>query len=396
MRLLDPYSGEAAPGLPRFCLERWQSLHETRARVLLSESGVEPLTLRVLRERYGLDLGLDSMELGYGWTQGSPELREAVAGLYEGAGPGNVLATCGSAEANLLAVLALARPGDTVVVDMPNYMQVWGLLRLRGARVLEAWRSPVNGWRLPVDRLVHLIEEHRPRAVFVTNPSNPTGSAAYERELGELAGAAARRGTILVFDEVYRGLEHGTGRRVPSIVEVAGLDGAVATGGLSKVYGLPGLRVGWLVADRRIVERAWSVKDYTTIAVPVLSDRIASRVLGSPEVRAALEERARRIVAANLETLRRMLGEPEHQGLLEPYWPVAGAYLLARTPWARDTMELAEKLFEAYGILVNPGECFMLPGTLRIGLGTDPARFPGMARELLGALQSLRGEAASN
>ncbi|HID40893.1 MAG TPA: aminotransferase class I/II-fold pyridoxal phosphate-dependent enzyme, partial [Pyrodictium sp.] len=61
-----------------------------------------------------------------------------------------------------------------------------------------------------------------------------------------------------------------------------------------------------------------------------------------------------------------------------------------------DTMELAEKLFEAYGILVNPGECFLLPGTLRIGLGTDPARFPKAARELLEALQSLRGEAASN
>ncbi|ALL00371.1 Aspartate aminotransferase [Pyrodictium delaneyi] len=394
MRLLDPYSGEAIPGLPRFCLERWQSLHETRARVLLSESGVEPLTLHELRERYGLDLGLDGVELGYGWTQGSPELREAVAGLYEGAGPENVLATCGSAEANLLAVAALVKPGDTVVVDMPNYMQVWGLLRLRGARVLEAWRSPANGWKLPVDRLVHLIEEHRPSAVFITNPNNPTGSAAYERELGELAEAAARRGTILVFDEVYRGLEHGTGRRVPSIVEVAGLSQAVATSGLSKVYGLPGLRVGWLVADQKTIERAWSVKDYTTIAIPVLSDHIASRVLGSPEVRAALEERARRIVAANLEALRGMLEEQGHQGLLEPYWPSAGAYLLARVPWARGTMELAERLFEVYGILVNPGECFMLPGTLRIGLGADPARFPKAARELLEALQSLQRETA--
>ena len=383
----SPYLGEAVAGLPRFCLERWQSLHETQARVLLSESGVEPLPLRMLEEDYGLSLGLGDTVLGYGWTQGSPELREAIAGLYEGAGPGNVLATCGSAEANLLAVLALVQPGDTVVVDMPNYMQVWGLLRLRGARVLEAWRSPVEGWRLPVDKLVGLVEEHRPRAVFVTNPNNPTGSAAYERELEELAEAARRAGSVLVFDEVYRGLEHATGRRVPSIVEVAGLDAAVAVGGLSKVYGLPGLRVGWLVAGEETVERAWSVKDYTTIAVPMLGDRIASRVLGSPDVRAALEERARRIVRANLETLRRLLAEPGYRGLLEPYWPAAGAYLLARVPWTRETMGLAERLFQRRSVLVNPGECFMLPGTLRIGLGVDPTRFPGMAAELLEALR---------
>ena len=290
----------------------------------------------------------------------------------------------GSAEANLLAVMALVRPGDTVVVDMPNYMQVWGLLRLRGARVVEAWR-------LPVARLVELIEALRPRAVFVTNPSNPTGAVAGEGELYELAEAAERRGTVLVFDEVYRGLEHG-GARAPSIVEVAGPGTGVSVSGLSKAYGLPGLRLGWLAADPRTAERAWAVKDYTSIAVSRLSDHIASRILNTPGAVEALLERARSIVAGNLEALRRALMEPPNRGLLEPWWPAAGAFLLARLPWARRGDTVAEQLYRAEGVLTVPGECFMLPWpALRIGLGLEPPAFREALEALLRGLRGIRG-----
>jgi aspartate/methionine/tyrosine aminotransferase len=359
--------GEAAAGLPVFCLERWQSLHETRVEVNLAESGVEPPSPR---EALGLGLTLDqdSLRLGYGWTKGSPELRGEIASWLGGVVDGeSIVVTCGSAEANLLAVTGLVGPGDTVVVDMPNYMQVPGLLRLRGARVVEAWRRPEEGWALPVWSIVGLIRDLRPRAVFITNPNNPTG--AVERGgLWDIARAAAAAGTVLVVDEVYRGLEL-EGGVTPTILEAALEEGAdaVSVGGLSKAFGLPGLRVGWAAAtSRSLADRLWSVKDYTTIAPPGPSEALALKALREP-VRRRLLERGRAIVSRNLEALEAAIRE--YDAPLRVARPAAGAFALVDVDEVEDTFSLAQRLLEAHSLLVNPGECFGIQGYLRVGLG---------------------------
>ncbi|MET1128247.1 MAG: aminotransferase class I/II-fold pyridoxal phosphate-dependent enzyme [Thermoproteota archaeon] len=373
--------GEAASGLQAFCLERWQSLHETQARVLLSESGVEPLTLAELEE-LGVELGdLKDIPLGYGWTRGSPELRKAVAGLYGGSvDPEGILVTNGSAEANLAAVVSIVRPGDVVAVDMPNYMQVAGLLRWVGAQVVELWRKPPS-WSFPLDEALRVIEERRPKALFVTDPNNPTGSYMSRRELSKLADAAGAAGTLLVFDEVYWGLELEGDR--PSVLEVAGPELAVSISGLSKVYGLPGLRIGWLASTPERSERAWSVKDYTTIAPNVLSDFVASKVLSNPRVVETLRERARTIVTTNLSRLEEVLRSIQNRVRL--HRPRAGAYALIEVGKG-GTLEVAYKLFRDHGILVNPGECFGIPGYLRVGLGEKPEKFRTSAALLAEAL----------
>ncbi|MEB3807167.1 MAG: pyridoxal phosphate-dependent aminotransferase [Desulfurococcales archaeon] len=357
-----------ASDLPPFCLERWQSERETSAEILLSESGVDPVTLEYLKT-IGVDVDLYSVDLGYGWTRGSPGLRKGIAELYSVINEDQVLVTTGSAEANLLAVTSIVRPGDIVVVDMPNYMQVHGLLQARRAEIYEAWRSPQNGWSMPIEDLLELLKKRKPRAVFITNPNNPTGRV--EREaLESLAEEAAKHETVIIVDEVYRGLEHST-TPAPSILEYASKYNvpAVSVAGLSKVYGLPGLRIGWIAStDSGIVEKAWSVKDYTTISPPRLSEAVAEAVL-SPHIRGKLVERAQRIVRRNLELLREELAGAE--GLVEPWWPEAGAFMLLRIPWARNTLGLSQRMYTDYGLLVNPGECFELPGVIRIGLGTS-------------------------
>jgi aspartate/methionine/tyrosine aminotransferase len=355
--------GEIVPGFPVFCLERWQSLHETRARVLLSESGVEPPSHEELEE-LGIDLSLAGLDLGYGWTKGWPPLREAIAEMLYGGliGPENIVVTAGGAEANLLAVLSTIAPGSLVVVDVPNYLQVHGLLEARGARIIRLRRRPEESWHLDLARLAELIEEEGPKAVFVTNPNNPTG--AVERRLREVAEAAARKGTILVFDEVYRGLELA-GDVAPTVLEAAAEYGAaaVSTGSLSKVYGLPGLRIGWLAASREeLADRAWAVKDYTTISSSRIGEKIAREVLAEAEE--ALRRRAQTIAARNLEALAAALGPCRGVRI---YRPEAGAFALIEVP--ADTGRLARRLYDGYGILVNPGECFEAPGFIRVGLG---------------------------
>jgi aspartate/methionine/tyrosine aminotransferase len=375
--------GEIRRGLRAFCLERWQSLHENYARVNLSDSGVAPLTLAELEE-LGLDLGgLRGLELGYGWTRGSPELRSRISELYGGeVGEGEILVTAGSAEANLAAAMSLVEEGDLVGVDVPNYMQVPGLVRFLGARARELKRTHPS-WRFPVGEAVRFIEEEKPKVVFVCNPNNPTATVLRESEVEEMAEAARRAGALLVFDEVYWGSEQGGDR--PSALEIAGKDVALSVCGLSKVYGMPGLRLGWLAGRRDLVERAWAVKDYVSIAPSILSDRIASTVLTRDNV-AKLRKRAREIVKGNFELLLKTIDSD----LLQPLPVEGGAFAWAKVPWAEDTLSLCELVFARRGVLVNPGECFENPGFLRIGLGQRQESFAASLRELVEALREAR------
>ncbi len=369
-------------------MERWQSERENKARILLSESGVEPLTLEELIG-YGAEISLDKIVIGYGWTKGSPTLRHMVSEFLDGISPENILITSGSSEANFLAVLTIVRPGDNVIVDMPNYMQIPGLLSWRGAEVYEAWRSPNNSWKIPVVDILEAIKKVKPRAIFLTVPNNPTGAIDYD-SLAEIASELKITHTILVIDEVYRGLE--IHQEISKSAITLGVEygvPVVVTGGLSKVFGLPGLRIGWIASNiKGIIDSAWANKDYTTISPPRISEVIATQALRR-EVRDRLIERAKTIVKRNIEILKEIIYNKKE--LLEPWWPLAGSFLLARVPWVRDTMKLAETLFNKYGILVVPGECFELPGTVRIGLGR---RDPNIAREefleLLNALENIK------
>ncbi len=375
--------------LPEFCLERWQSLRETKARILLSESGVEPLTIEALNG-IGASLSLDKVVLSYGWTRGSPSLRHAIADFLGGVSPENVLVTNGSSEANFLAVMTIVSPGDSVIIDMPNYMQVPGLLAWKRAEVFEAWRIREGQWQLPVGEIVDAVRRVKPRALFITSPNNPTGAVDWEA-LETIVAELRNTHTILVVDEVYRGLEiHGDLARSALRLGIEHGVPVVVTGGLSKVFGLPGLRIGWLASNiNGIVEKAWSLKDYTTISPPRLSEVIATEALRDP-LRSRLIARAKGIVRRNIDILRELLSGRED--LLEPYWPAAGAFLLARLPWAKDTMRLAERLYEERGILIVPGECFDMPGYIRVGLGREnPSAARKEFEELLEGLEKLRG-----
>ncbi|MEM0021571.1 MAG: pyridoxal phosphate-dependent aminotransferase [Fervidicoccaceae archaeon] len=382
-KIEDLLFGMMRENLRAFCLERWQSLHENFARTNMSESGVFPLRLNEL-ESFGLNLEeLMNMEIGYGWTGGSPELRERIAELYKGeVSREEVLVTAGSAEANLVAAMSTVKLGETAVVDLPNYMQIPGLIEFLGGKKLELRRSPPS-WAFPIERAINIIEERRPKAAFICNPNNPTATVIPEKDIAELGDAARRAGTILIFDEVYWGSEL-SGER-PSALEILGKDSAVSVSGLSKVYGLPGLRIGWLSGKKEIVERAWSAKDYVSIAPSILSDKIASHILGGESIE-RLRSRAKEIVRKNLrEFLSRASGD-----LLSPLQPQAGAFIWASVPWEENTLSLALDLFENWKILVNPGECFESPGYLRIGLGQEPKSFSGAMDELVGALSKER------
>ncbi len=183
-----------------FEMERMQSTYENQVAFNLSESGVRPLSPR---ELLGGDAaaadGLLDQPLVYTQSNGTPELRAAVAALYPGAGPDHVEVTNGGSEANYVAVWRLVEPGDEVVMLVPNYMQTWGLARGFGATVRE-WRlveDRASGrWRADLEALDALVGP-RTKLVVVCTPNNPTGARLTAAELDALPVLA--RGAALRF-----------------------------------------------------------------------------------------------------------------------------------------------------------------------------------------------------
>ena len=364
--------------IPPFELERFQSVHEHQVEINLTESGVEPLEVGELLGPDAIE-GLLGQPLAYTQSNGTPELRAAVATTLPGATEEHVVVANGGAEANFVACWRLIDPGDEVVVMQPNYGQVQGLAEGFGALVRpwplrEERAGPSPRWAPDVDELRALVT-NRTKLVAICNPNNPTGARLTGPEVAAVCEVAERHGAWVLSDEIYRGVEHD-GVETPTVW--GRTERAIVTGGLSKVYGLPGLRIGWAVATRDMAADLWSRRDYTTIAPSAVSDRLARHAL-APARRTALLERSRRMIAANIQVVGAWLDA--HAGDLAWVPPEAGAIGFVRYSHDIGSTALADRLRQTEGVLVVPGDHFGLDGYLRIGYGGRAASLrEGLAR----------------
>ena len=346
-----------------FEMERMQSQWENRVRHNLSESGVHPMRLHELLEPAEHEAVLQQ-RLGYPQSNGTEELRAAIASLYPGAGSDNVVVTTGTAEANFISMWHLLEPGDEAVLMLPNYMQIWGIARGLSAEVVPFRLREADRWR-PDFRELRQALSPRTRLIAVCNPNNPTGAILTDDEMRELAGLANRHGVWLLADEVYRGAERD-GRETPSFWGLH--DRVIITCGLSKAYGLPGLRLGWVVAPPETAAELWARKDYLTIGPAILSEWLARRAL-QPERRFRILERTRGILRANFPVLEAWAAGHEDQLRLVP--PRAGAIAFMRYAWPVNSTELVVRLRDEQSVLIVPGDHFGMDGLLRIGFGNE-------------------------
>jgi aspartate/methionine/tyrosine aminotransferase len=353
--------------IEQFAMERMQSTWENRVDFNLSESGVHPMTPRELLENVDLERVLDQ-PLVYTQSNGTVALRSSIAALYDGASPEHVQVTNGGSEANYLCVWRLVEPGDEVILMVPNYMQTWGLARGFGA-VVKPWPliedATARRWRPDLDALSTLITP-KTRLVIICTPNNPTGATLSASELDAIAAIAHRHGAWVLSDEVYRGAELED-EETPSMWGRS--DRVIVTSGLSKAYGLPGLRIGWIVAPPDFVASTWAYHDYTTIAPGALSDRLA-RVALDPARRPAILARTRRIVRENLPLLEAWLGA--HAPMFSWIPPRAGAIVYTRYQYAINSTALVTRLRDEKSVLIVPGDHFGMDGYLRLGFGERP------------------------
>jgi aspartate/methionine/tyrosine aminotransferase len=346
-----------------FDLERGQSLWEHKVELNLSESGVHPVTLRDL-ESLGLDLAeIEGLALGYVQTNGTPELRRALSRLYPGSHEDCFEVTNGTAEANYLVTQTLLHTGDTLLCETPNYLQVSGVARNLGARVETFGLQQHLDWAPDWDAFQRGLE-HRPRLIYVSHPNNPTGYVLSEDEVELIVEGARSVDAWLLADEVYRGAELDG---EPSTGFWGSYDKTIVTCGLSKAYGIPGARIGWVAGPPELVDRCWHLHDYTTIAPAALSDRIAQFAV-RPEIKEQLHERARGFMVPNRDLFREWVSSLE--GLVEYREPRAGAYGFVRYRAEVDSEPLCTTIRERQSVLLVAGAWMGMEKFLRISLGT--------------------------
>jgi hypothetical protein len=374
--------------LEPFAMERLQSSYEHEVDFNLSESGVHPLTLAELIPDPASRAALLAESLRYTQTNGTRPLRQSIAALYPGATADHVQVTNGGAEANYITTWNLIEPGDEAVMMVPNFMQVWGLARAFGA-IVKAWpliegeprhaqatdgaggprhaeaAGGGGGWKVDTDALERLVSD-RTRLIVICNPNNPTGARFDAATLDRIAAIADRHGSWIVSDEIYRGAERD-GHETPTMWGRS--ERVMVTSGLAKAYGLPGLRIGWIVGPASRMESLWSYHDYTTIAPGALNDALARRAL-EPATRERLLGRTRDILNRNYPIIAGWL---DSQGAMFSYTPPdAGAIVYTRYGHTINSTALVTRLRIEKSVLIVPGDHFGMDGYLRIGFGDLP------------------------
>lgn len=347
-----------------FEMERWQSVWENKVELNISESGVHPLTTsELVPDAEQLKRVLD-VPLLYPQTNGSEELRSRVAAMYPGAGPENVLVTCGGSEANFVSTWSLVEPGDEIVFMLPNYMQMAGLARAFGATVKPLWlREPLD-WGINVDDLPRTVTA-KTKLIAICNPNNPTGATLRDDMRAAIVEAAAKVGAWILSDEVYRGAELD-GELTPTFW--GSYDKVICTGGLSKAYALPGLRMGWAVGPAKMIEQLWGYHDYTSIGPTMLTDRLASIAL-EPSRRAWILNRTRDILRRNYPPLKAWFDA--RSDLISHIPPKAGAIAWAGLRDGRNTARMLDDM-KKRGVLMVSGEQMGMPTFFRVGFGSHP------------------------
>jgi aspartate/methionine/tyrosine aminotransferase len=346
-----------------FEIERFYERWEFRAELMLSSSDCESRELAALFElEPDAEERLRSLHLGYTEVAGSAELREAVAGTYDGIEPDHVLTLAAAEEGIFIAYHALLGPGEHAVVEVPSYGSALNLARSTGAEVTLWQRRYQDDWAYDLDELERALRPDT-RFVYVNSPHNPTGSQMTAAEQRRLVELVAERGAVLFSDEVYRGLEHDQSARLPAACEL--YDRALSLNTVSKSYGLPGLRIGWLACrEPSLLATLRELKLYTTICSSAPSELLVALALRHSE---RLIGEARSRMLENLPELAAFLAR--HGELLQWVPPAGGPIGFPRVSDGRDVRGWCERVAEESGVLLLPGYVYAEPEHLRMGYG---------------------------
>jgi aspartate/methionine/tyrosine aminotransferase len=346
-----------------FRIEHYYAKYEFTAKYMLSNSDAQSCTIsELLSLESGAREAMDEHWLGYTEAPGAPFLRQAIASIYKTVSSEDVLVLSSAEEGIFVAYNALVGPGDHVIVETPCYESGLELARSTGAEVSTWERHFEDGWAHDLVALEKLMRPNT-KMMYINTPSNPTGINMTLEVFNAVMSMAKERGIIVFCDEVYRELEHDPSKRLPAACDV--YDNAISLGSMSKSYGLPGLRLGWLATrNKSVIEKCLHFKYYTTICSSAPSEFLTALALRQREL----------ILARNLEIVQKNL--PLMQDFLERHpdlfsWvkPDASPIGFPRVNISGDVMAFCEEIVRETGVLLLPGSVYDQPRHVRMGYG---------------------------
>ena len=327
-----------------------------RARFNLATSGVASFPLRELL------VSLEQLEINGDSTYGYAPLQQAIARKCE-VDPDCVVAAAGTSMANHLAMAALIDTGDEVLIEQPTYGLLTDTLQYLGARVKHFARTEERGYALDASE-VRRVMTPETKLIVLTNLHNPSSVLASDSQLREVGDLARSVGARVLVDEVYLDAVYaGT----PKSCFHLGPE-FVATSSLTKVYGLSGLRCGWILAQPDLARVMWRLNDLFA-SIPAHPAELLSVV--ALENLVPIRERTRRIVEADRVVLSQFLAAEKN--LTAPHTNFGTTAILRLTRGIVD--EFLARLRTEYETSAVPGRFFGLPNHFRIGMGVDSEMF---------------------
>jgi len=357
--------------LPDFQLETYFSRWEFSVRYNLAASDAQSLTVSAL-----LDLADDrdraafgSLPLSYTQTYGAPELREAIASTYEGRRAADILCFAGGEEALYIAMRVLLEPTDHAIVVTPNYQSA-ETIPAAICDVTGVALRPGDHWSLDIDEIRAAVRPNT-RLIAINFPHNPTGKILEQDRFDALIALCRKHGIWLLSDEVNRPLGATGTVHLPQATDV--YERGISIGVMSKAYGLPGLRIGWIAcADHELLQRMERYKHYTSICNSGPSEQLALIAL---KARDAILDRQRLLLDRNLERVDAFFREWSER--FEWRRPDGGCIAFPRYLGPEGVEVFAKRLVEEAGILLLPASNYQSTLTatpadrFRIGFGRN-------------------------
>ena len=317
---------------------------------------------------------LSGLVLDYGEIQGSTRFRQEVLSLYTTGTVDSITAANGCLEANILVMETLLEKDDHVITCVPGYQQFVSYPKSLGCKVTTIELEFEHQWKPDIESFKQAITPQT-RLIILNNPNNPTGTQYTESFLEELIKICSQKGIYILCDEVYR-----DPRKIQSISDL--YDKGISTSSLSKLYGLAGLRLGWVKGPVDLISRINSRRDYVMISTGPLIDALGTIALKHKE---EILERADAILCANKSYLKQwLISNPQFACVI----PENGTVSFLRINGMKDSASLAQKLLNEEGIFFVPGACFDHEGYMRLGLGQDPQNFKEGLERLAKILKS--------
>lgn len=367
-----------------FSLEVFFSKWEFKAKHHMTASDLETLTLSQLlamaskedREKY------DNLTLGYTETWGAPELRELIAGTYQSMQKDNVLCLAGAGEGIYALARCLLTEKDHVIVPTPNYQSAetipLAICEVTGVPLIEDNTGQSRGgWKLDIAGIKAAIRPNT-KLLSINFPHNPTGYVLSATELEDVITLCRENDIYLFSDEVYRGVELNSDDQMPQIADL--YEKGISLNVMSKAYGLPGLRIGWIASqDKEVLLKVERYKHFLSICNSAPSEQLAIIALKNKDA----------ILARNLNLMQRNVAELEqlfadYPGIIDWQRPLGGCVAFPRYIGPGNVEDFCKSLLEESGILLLPASIYasdlneVSKDRFRLGFGRDKVFTEGL------------------